>query len=87
MCQYIYGSRWKIGRNKMIRVGDTIKELRLEKGLTLNELSEILGIEYSLMVRYEENRIVPRINHVSMMADFFGVNIGNILKNLQSLVY
>jgi len=71
----------------MIRVGDTIKELRLEKGLTLNELSEILGIEYSLMVRYEENRIVPRINHVSMMADFFGVNIGNILKNLQSLVY
>ena len=71
----------------MIRVGDTIKELRLDKELTLSELSEALGIDYNLMVRYEDNRLVPRIDHVSKMADYFGVNIGTILKNLKDLVF
>ena len=71
----------------MIRVGDTIKKLREERKLSKAELSTLTGIDYDLLCRYEENRLVPNVSDVSKMAAFFEVNIGVILENLKGLVF
>lgn len=55
-----------------------IKELRREKGLSLKELSNEIGISSATLSRYETEKRKPKIENWSKLADFFGVSIGYI---------
>ncbi|MFZ2354115.1 helix-turn-helix domain-containing protein [Paucilactobacillus nenjiangensis] len=55
-----------------------IKELRKEKGLTLDELSEAIKIPRATISRYENGNSEPKLETWQKLADYFDVIVGYI---------
>lgn len=57
-----------------------IKELRKNKGVTVKELSEIIGISQSMLSNYENGNSEPRDKETwQKLADYFGVSVAYIM--------
>jgi transcriptional regulator with XRE-family HTH domain len=54
-------------------IGDKIKDIRKQKGMTQKELAKRVGISEMSMVNYEKNRRVPTIEIVKRIAEVLGV--------------
>jgi transcriptional regulator with XRE-family HTH domain len=54
------------------------KELRLERKLTLRELAEYIGINYSTIACYETNKREPNIETLKKLISFFEVSLDYI---------
>ena len=52
-----------------------IKELRQEKGLSQRELAKSTGIKQANISRWEAGLVVPNINDVWTLANFFDCSI------------
>ena len=55
-------------------MGNIIKELRKERGLTQEELAERLGVTYQAISKWENNAGMPDISQVVPLASVFGVS-------------
>lgn len=75
-------------------VADRIKSLRLEKGISQQELSENIGIGRSTLANYEQGKREPNMETLELFADYFNVdmnyltgysNIRNVTKLLATL--
>lgn len=55
-------------------MGDIIRRLRLEKGMTQEELGNVIGVQKSAIRKYESGRVenIPR-SSIHKMAKLFGV--------------
>ena len=55
-------------------MGENIKRLRIEKGMTQEELGRILGVQKSAIRKYESGKVenIPR-SSIKKMAEIFGV--------------
>lgn len=53
-----------------------IKELRKRKGLTLDDMSELTGINRATLNRYENGKSEPKLNTWVDLANYFGVSVG-----------
>ena len=60
------------------RIGQTIKELRTERGMTETALAKELGISQSAITMYETGNRVPRDEIKIRMAVFFGRTVESI---------
>ena len=60
-------------------IGDIIKDLRLNKGLTQKEVADKIGISRSVLSQYESNLVDPTANVVGRLATFFEVSAGYLL--------
>ena len=57
-----------------------IKELRKNKGVTVKELSEIIGISQSMLSNYENGNSEPRDKETwKKLADYFDVSVAYIM--------
>ena len=67
---------------------DTVKELREERGLTMAQLAEKIGVTKSRVNMWENKGTVPRQNVLLRLAQFFDVStdilLGNSIKALKS---
>ena len=61
------------------KTGLLIKELRREKDLTQEQLSEILGVTNRSVSRWENGTNMPGIDLMIEMADFFAISIEELL--------
>ena len=61
------------------KIGSFIKELRLEKKLTQEQLSELLGVSNRSVSRWENGKTLPDIDLLIELADIFGVEISELL--------
>lgn len=61
-----------------IKIGTFIKELRKEKGLTQEQLAEILNVSGGTVSRWETGTNMPDISLLASMADTLGVNTSRI---------
>lgn len=60
--------------------GERIKKLRKEKGLTQQQLGELLGVQKSAIAKYENNRVSNlKRETISKLADIFNVSINYLL--------
>lgn len=59
-------------------IGDILKNLRKEKGLTQNELSQIIGITRTTYAGYENNKHEPDIKTLTKIADYYKVSLDYI---------
>lgn len=59
------------------KFGERLKELRLEKNLTQDQLSKALkgAITQAAIAYWEQNKRTPTVDAVFLLADFFGVTI------------
>lgn len=56
-------------------MGNNIKKLRKEQGLSIRKLSELTGISAPTLSRYENGDRHPKIENWQKLADFFEVSI------------
>ena len=55
-------------------IGDKIKELRLEKGLSLKQLAKEINVTDIAISRWERQLRLPNIENLTNLATFFGVS-------------
>lgn len=60
-------------------IGETLKTLRDEKGLTLKQMGEILGVSHMTYQRYEKNDTDVSTDMLTKLADFYGVSADYLL--------
>ena len=60
-------------------IGNTIKYLRREKGITQEDLAEVLGVSCQSVSRWENNTCYPDIELLPTIANFFGITVDNLL--------
>ena len=60
-----------------MNIGERIKQLRREKGLTQEQLAEKIGVERSSIGKYEgkSKNVIPSDDVKARLADFFGVSV------------
>lgn len=60
--------------------GAIIKELRQSKGITQEQLAEIVGVQKSAIAKYENGRVTNlKRPTIAKMADYFGVKPSYIM--------
>jgi transcriptional regulator with XRE-family HTH domain len=62
-----------------MNIGDRLKKLRLEKGLTIREVAKIFNISKSTVSDYERGRTTPNYELLIKMADYFNVTTDYLL--------
>lgn len=60
----------------MHKLGNRIRELRAEKGVTLKELGEKTGLAPNTISQYETGNREPKLKTWQKLADYFGVSVG-----------
>ncbi|WP_228407541.1 helix-turn-helix domain-containing protein, partial [Lactococcus insecticola] len=63
----------------MSKTAERLGALRKEKGLTLQQMSNKIGINVSTISNYENGYSIPKIDRLKKLADFFGVSESYIL--------
>ena len=62
----------------LIAFGKRVRELRTAKGLSMEKLAELAGIEYSQVSRIEFGQINTTISTAHVVAQGLGVGIGEL---------
>jgi len=63
------------------KFGQRMAAFRVAKGLSQGELAEALGMTRELVTYYERVSPNPSLEVVQKVADFFGVTVGELLKD------
>lgn len=67
--------------NKQLQIGDNLKKIRNEKGLSQEEIAKLLGINRSTYSNYENNIRQPKIAQLINIAKKLDVNVNALLDN------
>lgn len=62
-----------------INIGDNLKQLRLRKGLTQEQLAEVCGVSAQAVSRWENNTSYPDITLLPGLAVFFNTSVDAIV--------
>lgn len=63
----------------MLSAGNNIKRMRLEKGLTQEEVAQHLGVSFQSVSKWERGDGYPDIEMLPSIAHYFGVSIDELL--------
>lgn len=58
-----------------MQILNRLKELRNQRGLTLNEVGEEVGLKNNTLSQYENNKREPKLETWQKLAEFFGVTV------------
>lgn len=61
-------------------IGDNIKNLRLQHGLSQMELASVAGVSDKAVSTWEQNKATPRMGVIQKIADYFGVQKSDIIE-------
>ena len=64
-------------------VGEIIKKLRIERGLTQKQLGELCEMADSAIRRYENGRAKPKIETLQKIANALNVNVSELRNDFQ----
>ncbi|MBN1683303.1 helix-turn-helix transcriptional regulator [Candidatus Bathyarchaeota archaeon] len=59
----------------MNKLGDNIRVLRKESGLSIRELSLKIGISHNTLAAYERNVVIPTVPNAVKICEFFKVPV------------
>ena len=62
-----------------IRLGDSIRKLRKESGLTQEQLAEALGVSVSAVHKWESGKATPELEMLVDIAEFFETSVDAML--------
>lgn len=65
-------------------LGDNIRKLRIENGLTQEQLADHLGVSFQAVSRWERNAAYPDIELLPELAEYFHVSLDELMRNRDS---
>ena len=68
-----------------MELGEKLQELRKQKGITQEELAEILYVSRTAVSKWESGRGIPNIESLKMISKFFSVSIDDLLSGEEIL--
>lgn len=72
----------------MFTIAKLLKDARLSKNLSLKEVSEAIGIDYTLFSRYENGSRTPSKNQLETIANYYGIDAKKlVLQWLSEKIY
>lgn len=69
----------------MKRIGERIKDLRLEHGLTLKELGGAINFNYSNLSKIERGNRKPAIDVLESLSNYFNIDISHFFNSGKQL--
>ena len=58
----------------MVKLGEKIRELRKQRGITQEKLAERLGVTFQAVSKWENGATMPDVLLIPAIASFFGVS-------------
>lgn len=68
-----------MGINEYIKIGNRIRQLRLEKGYSQKEMAALAGISYTTYSNYENNNREPSMKQIEKIATALNMTIDDLL--------
>ena len=65
-----------------MKIGERIKELRIEKALSQAELAKIIGVSQKAVDFWERSVNEPKIGYVIALVDFFDVSFDEFFTDI-----
>ena len=62
-----------------LKIGEKIKELRYEKGLTQEEIGALIGVSAQSVSKWERSEGYPDIEMLPSLANYFGISMDELL--------
>ncbi len=60
---------------RAFRIGEEVRRLRIEAGLSQRELAERMGVTQSVIARLEAGGVEPRLSTLDLVAQALGVEV------------
>ncbi len=60
-------------------IGEQIRVLRKEKGITQEQLSEVMGVSVAAVSKWETGQTAPELSALTILADYFEVSVDCLL--------
>ena len=73
-----------MSKERSMELGQKIKELRAEKGMTLDDLSHLSGVSQSLLSMIERNRSAPTVRTLERIVKALGTTISKVFMEMES---
>lgn len=70
----------------MVTLGDKIRKLRKEKGLSQEELGFSIGVARQTISKWEANLMCPNIENIKALSAFFGIDSGYFMEDSQDVL-
>ncbi len=71
-----------------MNIGNKIRELRKQRGITQEQLAESIGISFQAISKWENNIALPDITLAPVLASYFGVSMDELFDfNLKEIEY
>lgn len=61
------------------KIGIFLKDLRNEKGMTQEQLGEMIGVSNKTISRWETGKYMPPVDCLNMLSDIYNISINEIL--------
>lgn len=74
-------------RNELGELGNTIRRLRTERGLTLIELSDKTGIQPATLSRMENNKMVGSLDAFNALAEAFKMKLSELFQECEKDIH
>lgn len=69
----------------MKTIGDRLKQIRVEAGLTKKDLAEILGIQLPVYIGIEENKVDLTLKHIKTLKKEFDIPIDWLITGVDNI--
>ncbi len=60
-------------------IGEQIRALRKEKGITQEQLSEVMGVSVAAVSKWETGQTAPELSALTILADYFEISVDCLL--------
>ena len=68
----------------MARIGEKIKELRLEKGLSQMQLSKLIGVSQKAVDYWERSVNEPKASYIIALVNVFEISFDEFFENVEN---
>ena len=65
-------------------IGERLLALRMQKGMTQEELAEYLKVSRQSVSKWELNKTLPDVDKMVQLADLYGVSMDHLVRGLES---
>lgn len=66
-----------------MNIADRIRDLRKSKGISQEQLSDVVGVSRQAVSKWESEQTIPDLDKVVILSEYFGVTTDYILKGIE----